>query len=34
MPEPVESNAKHSFEQRFRVLRPSSQAIHGADAPG
>ena len=23
----VESNAKHSFEQRFRVLRPSSKAI-------
>src|SRR6266699_3082459 len=23
----VESNAKHSFEQRFRVLKPTSQAI-------
>jgi excinuclease ABC subunit C len=23
----VESNAKHSFEQRFRVLKPSSEAI-------
>src|SRR5262249_8298603 len=23
----VESNAKHSFEQRFRVLRPTSRAI-------
>src|SRR5947209_19240912 len=23
----VESNAKHSFEQRFRVLKPSSKAI-------
>ena len=26
----VESNAQHSFEQRFRVLKPSSQAIQGA----
>jgi excinuclease ABC subunit C len=26
----VESNAKHSFEQRFRVLKPSSKAIGGA----
>ncbi len=26
----VESNAKHSFEQRFRVLTPSSKAIQGA----
>ena len=26
----VESNAKHSFEQRFRVLKPSSKAIQGA----
>jgi excinuclease ABC subunit C len=26
----VESNAQHSFEQRFRVLTPSSQAIQGA----
>ena len=26
----VESNAKHSFEQRFRVLRPSSKAIEAA----
>jgi excinuclease ABC subunit C len=27
MLELVESNAKHSFEQRFRVLKPSSKAI-------
>ncbi|GAB4370633.1 MAG: excinuclease ABC subunit UvrC [Bryobacter sp.] len=26
----VETNAKHSFEQRFRVLRPSSEAIKEA----
>jgi excinuclease ABC subunit C len=26
----VESNARHSFEQRFRVLKPSSEAIQGA----
>jgi excinuclease ABC subunit C len=26
----VESNAQHSFEQRFRVLKPSSQAIQQA----
>ncbi|MEP6962741.1 MAG: excinuclease ABC subunit UvrC, partial [Acidobacteriota bacterium] len=26
----VESNAKHSFEQRFRVLKPSSHAIQAA----
>jgi excinuclease ABC subunit C len=26
----VESNAKHSFDQRFRVMRPSSDAIQGA----
>jgi excinuclease ABC subunit C len=26
----VESNAKHSFEQRFRVLKPSSEAIKQA----
>ncbi|MEO8100112.1 MAG: excinuclease ABC subunit UvrC [Acidobacteriota bacterium] len=26
----VESNAKHSFDQRFRVLKPSSQAIQAA----
>jgi excinuclease ABC subunit C len=26
----VESNARHSFEQRFRVLKPSSQAIQEA----
>jgi excinuclease ABC subunit C len=26
----VESNAKHSFEQRFRVMRPSSKAIQQA----
>lgn len=26
----VESNAQHSFEQRFRVLKPSSQAIQTA----
>jgi excinuclease ABC subunit C len=26
----VESNAKHSFEQRFRVLKPSSKAIGDA----
>ena len=30
MLELVESNAKHSFEQRFRVLKPSSQAIQTA----
>jgi excinuclease ABC subunit C len=30
MLELVESNAKHSFEQRFRVLKPSSQAIQQA----
>jgi excinuclease ABC subunit C len=30
MLELVESNAKHSFEQRFRVLKPSSQAIQEA----
>jgi excinuclease ABC subunit C len=30
MLELVESNAKHSFEQRFRVLKPSSKAIQGA----
>ena len=30
MLELVESNAKYSFEQRFRVLKPSSQAIQGA----
>jgi len=30
MLELVESNAKHSFEQRFRVLKPSSQAIQAA----
>ncbi|MBZ5604354.1 MAG: excinuclease ABC subunit UvrC [Acidobacteriia bacterium] len=30
MIELVESNAKHSFEQRFRVMRPSSAAIEGA----
>ena len=23
----VESNAKHSFEQRFRVMKPTSKAI-------
>jgi len=23
----VENNAKHSFEQRFRVLKPTSKAI-------
>jgi excinuclease ABC subunit C len=26
----VESNAKHSFEQRFRVMKPSSKAIEAA----
>ncbi|MBV8570482.1 MAG: excinuclease ABC subunit UvrC [Acidobacteriaceae bacterium] len=26
----VETNAKHSFDQRFRVLKPSSNAIEGA----
>ena len=26
----MESNAKHSFEQRFRVLKPSSKAIQEA----
>jgi excinuclease ABC subunit C len=26
----VESNARHSFEQRFRVLKPSSKAIQAA----
>jgi excinuclease ABC subunit C len=26
----VEMNAKHSFDQRFRVLKPSSKAIEGA----
>ena len=26
----VETNSKHSFEQRFRVLRPSSKAIQEA----
>ena len=26
----VESNAKHSFEQRFRVMKPSSKAIESA----
>jgi excinuclease ABC subunit C len=26
----AETNAKHAFDQRFRVLRPSSQAIQGA----
>ena len=26
----VENNAKHSFEQRFRVLKPSSKAISEA----
>jgi excinuclease ABC subunit C len=26
----VEMNAKHSFEQRFRVMRPSSQAVQEA----
>ena len=30
MLELVESNAKHSFEQRFRVLKPSSKAIQAA----
>src|ERR1700681_855947 len=30
MLELVESNAKHSFEQRFRVLKPSSLAIQTA----
>jgi excinuclease ABC subunit C len=30
MMELVESNAKHSFEQRFRVMRPSSKAIETA----
>jgi excinuclease ABC subunit C len=26
----VETNAKHSFDQRFRVMKPSSKAIEGA----
>jgi excinuclease ABC subunit C len=26
----VETNARHSFDQRFRVLKPSSKAIQGA----
>ncbi len=26
----VESNARHSFEQRFRVMKPSSKAIEAA----
>ena len=30
MLELVESNAKHSFEQRFRVMKPSSKAIQQA----
>jgi excinuclease ABC subunit C len=30
MLELVESNAKHSFEQRFRVMKPSSKAIETA----
>jgi excinuclease ABC subunit C len=30
MIELVESNAKHSFDQRFRVMRPSSKAIETA----
>src|SRR5579871_2400175 len=30
MIELVESNAKHSFEQRFRVMSPSSEAIQAA----
>jgi len=30
MIELVESNAKHSFDQRFRVMRPSSDAIQSA----
>ena len=30
MLELVESNARHSFEQRFRVLKPSSSAIQNA----
>lgn len=30
MLELVETNAKNSFEQRFRVLKPSSRAIQGA----
>jgi excinuclease ABC subunit C len=30
MLELVESNARHSFEQRFRVLKPTSKAISGA----
>ncbi len=30
MIELVESNAKHSFEQRFRVMKPSSKAIEQA----
>jgi excinuclease ABC subunit C len=30
MIELVESNAKHSFEQRFRVMKPSSKAIETA----
>ena len=32
MLELVESNAKHSFEQRFRVLKPSSKAIQDGSA--
>ena len=28
----VESNAKHSFEQRFRVMKPSSKAIQDSVA--
>lgn len=30
MLELVETNAKHSFEQRFRILKPSSEAIKAA----
>ena len=30
MMELVESNARHSFEQRFRVMKPSSEAIQAA----
>ena len=30
MLELVESNAQHSFEQRFRVMKPSSKAIQEA----
>jgi excinuclease ABC subunit C len=30
MLELVESNARHSFEQRFRVMKPTSKAISGA----